>query len=389
MKIHEYQGKEIFRKFGVPTPRGFPAFSVQEAVDAAKKLGGTVWVVKAQIHAGGRGKGGGVKLARSLDEVRETAKQILGMQLKTHQTGPEGQKVRRLLIEEGADIRKELYVGMVVDRVTQKVVLMASSEGGMDIEEVAASTPEKIHKVSIDPAQGLTDADADEIALAIGVPQSALAQGRALFKALYSCFDQTDASLVEVNPLIVTGANQVLALDSKINFDDNALFRHPELAQLRDFDEEDPAEVEASRHDLNYVQLDGDIGCLVNGAGLAMATMDIIKFYGGSPANFLDVGGGATTEKVTEAFKIMLRSPALKAILVNIFGGIMRCDVIAQALVEASKAVSLKVPLVVRLEGTNVEEGKKILADSKLPMISAKNMADAAQKVVQAAKGSA
>ncbi len=389
MKIHEYQGKEIFRKFGVPTPRGFPAFSVQEAVDAAKKLGGTVWVVKAQIHAGGRGKGGGVKLARSLDEVRETAKQILGMQLKTHQTGPEGQKVRRLLIEEGADIRKELYVGMVVDRVTQKVVLMASSEGGKDIEEVAASTPEKIHKVSIDPAQGLTDADADEIALAIGVPQSALAQGRALFKALYSCFDQTDASLVEVNPLIVTGANQVLALDSKINFDDNALFRHPELAQLRDFDEEDPAEVEASRHDLNYVQLDGDIGCLVNGAGLAMATMDIIKFYGGSPANFLDVGGGATTEKVTEAFKIMLRSPALKAILVNIFGGIMRCDVIAQALVEASKAVSLKVPLVVRLEGTNVEEGKKILADSKLPMISAKNMADAAQKVVQAAKGSA
>jgi succinyl-CoA synthetase beta subunit len=388
MKIHEYQGKEIFRKFGVPTPRGFPAFSVEEAVDAAKKLGGSVWVVKAQIHAGGRGKGGGVKLARSLDEVRETAKRILGMQLKTPQTGPEGQKVRRLLIEEGADIREELYVGMVVDRGTQKVVLMASSEGGMDIEEVAASTPEKIHKVSIDPAQGLTDADADEIALAIGIPQSALTQGRALFKALYKCFDQTDASLLEVNPLILTGTNQVLALDSKINFDDNALFRHPELAQLRDVDEEEPAEIEASKHELNYVQLDGDIGCLVNGAGLAMATMDIIKFYGGSPANFLDVGGGATTEKVTEAFKIMLRSPSLKAILVNIFGGIMRCDVIAQALVEASKAVRLKVPLVVRLEGTNVEEGKKILADSKLPIISAKNMADAAEKVVQAAKES-
>ncbi len=311
------------------------------------------------------------------------------MQLKTPQTGPEGQKVRRLLIEEGADIRKELYVGMVVDRGTQKVVLMASSEGGMDIEEVAARSPEKIHKVAIDPAQGLTDADADEIALAIGIPQSALAQGRALFKALYRCFEETDASLVEVNPLILTGANQVLALDAKINFDDNALFRHPELAQLRDVDEEDPAEVEASKHELNYVQLDGDIGCLVNGAGLAMATMDIIKFYGGSPANFLDVGGGATTEKVTEAFKIMLRNPSLKAILVNIFGGIMRCDVIAQALVDASKAVSLKVPLVVRLEGTNVDEGKKILADSKLPIISAKNMADAAQKVVQAAKGNA
>jgi succinyl-CoA synthetase beta subunit len=389
MKIHEYQGKEIFRKFGVPTPRGFPAFSVDEALDGARKLGGNVWVVKAQIHAGGRGKGGGVKVARSLEEVRKHASAILGMQLKTPQTGPEGQKVRRLLIEEGADIRKELYVGMVVDRATQKVVLMASSEGGMDIEEVAARSPEKIHKVAIDPAQGLTDADADEIALAIGIPQSALAQGRALFKALYRCFEETDASLVEVNPLILTGANQVFALDSKINFDDNALFRHPELAQLRDVDEEDPAEVEASKHELNYVQLDGDIGCLVNGAGLAMATMDIIKFYGGSPANFLDVGGGATTEKVTEAFKIMLRNPSLKAILVNIFGGIMRCDVIAQALVDASKAVSLKVPLVVRLEGTNVDEGNKILADSKLPIISAKNMADAAQKVVQAAKGNA
>ena len=386
MKIHEYQGKELFRKFGVPTPRGFPAFSVDEAVDAAKKLGGSVWVVKAQIHAGGRGKGGGVKVAKSLDEVRKLASSILGMQLKTHQTGPEGQKVRRLLVEEGADIKKELYVGMVVDRGSQKVVLMASSEGGMDIEEVAASTPEKIRKVTIDPAQGLADADADEIALGIGIPQSALPQGRALFKALYKCFWDTDASLVEVNPLIVTGQNQVVALDSKINFDDNALFRHPDIAALRDLDEEDPAEVEASKHDLNYIQLDGNIGCLVNGAGLAMATMDIIKFYGGAPANFLDVGGGATTEKVTEAFKIMLKTPALKAILVNIFGGIMRCDVIAQALVDASKAVSLHVPLVVRLEGTNVELGKQILADSKLPIISAKNMADAAEKVVKAAK---
>jgi succinyl-CoA synthetase beta subunit len=387
VKIHEYQGKEIFRKYGVPTPRGFPAFSVDEAVDAAKKLGGGVWVVKAQIHAGGRGKGGGVKVAKSVDEVKKLASSILGMQLKTHQTGPEGQKVRRLLVEEGADIKKELYVGMVVDRGSQKVVLMASSEGGMDIEEVAAKTPEKIQKIAIDPVQGLADADADEIALGIGIPQSALAQARALFKGLYKCFWETDASLVEVNPLIVTGQNQVVALDSKINFDDNALFRHPELAALRDLDEEDPAEVEASKHDLNYIQLEGNIGCLVNGAGLAMATMDIIKFYGGSPANFLDVGGGATTEKVTEAFKIMLKTPALKAILVNIFGGIMRCDVIAQALVDASKAVSLRVPLVVRLEGTNVELGKQILADSKLPIISAKNMADAAEKVVKAAKG--
>jgi succinyl-CoA synthetase beta subunit len=386
LKIHEYQGKEVLREYGVPTPRGFPAFSVDEAVEAAKKLGGKLWVVKAQIHAGGRGKGGGVKVAKSLEEVKKNAAQILGMQLVTHQTGPAGQKVRRLLIEEGADIKKELYVGMVVDRGSQKVVLMASSEGGMDIEEVAASTPEKIHKLFIDPAQGLNDVDADEIAAAIGIPDRARAQGRALFKALYKCFDATDAALAEINPLILTGEGRVVALDAKFNFDDNALFRHPEIVALRDLDEEDPAEVEASRHELNYIQLDGDIGCLVNGAGLAMATMDIIKFYGGSPANFLDVGGGATTEKVTEAFKIMLRNPSLKAILVNIFGGIMRCDVIATALVEASKAVSLRVPLVVRLEGTNVELGKKILADSGLPIISAKNMADAAQKVVAAAK---
>ncbi|TAK85485.1 MAG: ADP-forming succinate--CoA ligase subunit beta [Betaproteobacteria bacterium] len=386
MKIHEYQGKEIFRKYGVPTPRGVPAFSVEEALEAAKKLGGRVWVVKAQIHAGGRGKGGGVKVAKSLEEVRELASSILGMRLKTHQTGAEGQTVRRLLIEEGADIKKELYVGMVVDRGSQRAVLMASSEGGMDIEEVAAKSPEKIHKVAIDPVQGLGDADADEISASIGIPQAALAQGRTLFKALYKCFVETDASLAEINPLILTGRDEVIALDAKLNFDDNALFRHPDILAMRDLDEENPAEVEASKHDLNYIQLDGDIGCLVNGAGLAMATMDIIKVYGGNPANFLDVGGGATTDKVTEAFKIMLRTPGLKAILVNIFGGIMRCDVIAEALVAASKAVSLKVPLVVRLEGTNVELGKQILADSKLPIISAKNMADAAQKVVEAAR---
>jgi succinyl-CoA synthetase beta subunit len=386
MKIHEYQGKEIFRKYGVPTPRGFPAMSVDEAVDAAKKLGGNVWVVKAQIHAGGRGKGGGVKVARSIEDVRKRAAEILGMQLVTHQTGPGGQKVQRLLVEEGADIKKELYVGMVVDRVTQKVVLMASSEGGMEIEEVAAKHPEKIHKVFVDPAQGLNDADADEVAKRIGIPEASVPQARALLEALYKCFLDTDASLVEVNPLIVTGDGRVLALDAKLNFDDNALFRHPDVAAMRDLDEEDPAEVEASKSDLNYIQLEGDIGCLVNGAGLAMATMDIIKVYGGRPANFLDVGGGATTEKVTEAFKIMLRNPSLKAILVNIFGGIMRCDVIAQALVDASKAVSLRVPLVVRLEGTNVELGKKILAESGLPIISAVNMADAAKKVVEAAR---
>ena len=386
MKIHEYQGKEILRKFGVTVPRGIPCMTVEEAVKAAETLGGPVWVVKAQIHAGGRGKGGGVKLARSLDEVRQHAEAILGMTLVTHQTGPAGRVVRRLLVEEGADIKKELYAGMVVDRGAQKVVLMASSEGGMDIEEVAAKTPEKIHKLFIDPAQGLGDVDADEIAAAIGIPDRSRAQGRALFRALYKCFDATDASLAEINPLILTGDGRVVALDAKFDFDDNALFRHPEIVALRDLDEEDPAEVEASRHELNYIQLDGDIGCLVNGAGLAMATMDIIKFYGGSPANFLDVGGGATTEKVTEAFKIMLRNRSLKAILVNIFGGIMLCDVIADGLVKASKAVSLKVPLVVRLEGNRVEEGKKILADSGLPIISARNMADAAQKVVAAAK---
>jgi succinyl-CoA synthetase beta subunit len=387
MKIHEYQAKEVLRKYGVATPRGFPCFSVDEAVAAAQKLGGKVWVVKAQIHAGGRGKGGGVKVAKSLEEVREHAGRILGMQLKTHQTGPAGQKVRRLLIEEGADIKKELYVGMVVDRVTQRVVVMASSEGGMDIEEVAAKTPEKIHKLPVDPMGGLTDKEAEGLARKIGLPDAALAQARDFLKALYKAFDDTDASLAEINPLILSGDGKVVALDAKINFDDNALFRHPDIVSMRDLDEEDPAEVEASKYDLNYISLDGTIGCLVNGAGLAMATMDIIKLYGGSPANFLDVGGGASAEKVTEAFKIMLRVPGLKAILVNIFGGIMKCDVIAQGVVTAARQVSLNVPLVVRLEGTNVELGKKILADSGLPIISGANMADAAEKVVKAARG--
>jgi succinyl-CoA synthetase beta subunit len=386
VKIHEYQGKQIFREYGLPTPRGFPAMSVDEALDAAKKLGGRVWVVKAQIHAGGRGKGGGVKVAKSLEEVRKYASAILGMQLKTHQTGPEGQKVRRLLIEEGADIRKELYLGMVVDRGTQRVVLMASSEGGMDIEEVAASTPEKIHKVFIDPGQGLSDADADEVALAIGIPQEALAQGRTVFKSLYQCFVETDASLAEINPLILNGRNQVLALDAKLNFDDNALFRHPDIAALRDLDEEDPLEIEASKYDLNYISLDGNIACMVNGAGLAMATMDTIKLFGGSPANFLDVGGGATAEKVTAAFKIMLSNRKVKAILVNIFGGIMKCDTIATGVVAAAREVRLSIPLVVRMKGTNEDLGKKILKDSGLPIISADNMADAAKKVVAAVK---
>jgi len=386
MNIHEYQGKEIFRKYGVATPRGFPAFSVDEAVDAAKKLGGKVWVVKAQIHAGGRGKGGGVKLARSIDEVRELASKMLGMTLVTHQTGPQGRVVRRLLIEEGADIRKELYAALVVDRAIQRVVLMASSEGGMDIEEVAAKTPDKIHKVAVDPFAGLGDEDAGDIARKIGVPAALVPQARDLLKSLYQCFDECDCSLVEVNPLIVTGDNRVVALDAKLNFDDNALFRHPDIVAMRDLDEEDPAEVEASKFDLNYIQLDGDIGCLVNGAGLAMATMDTIKLFGGKPANFLDVGGGATAEKVTEAFKIMLRNPKLSAILVNIFGGIMKCDVIATGVVTAAKQVALKVPLVVRLEGTNVDLGKKILADSGLPIISASDMGDAAQKVVAAAR---
>lgn len=386
MKIHEYQGKELLRQFGVPVPRGIPCFSVEEALKAAETLGGPVWVVKAQIHAGGRGKGGGVKVAKSLDEVKEKAGQIMGMQLVTHQTGADGQKVRRLLIEEGADIKKEYYVAMVTDRVTQKVVAMASSEGGMNIEEVAAHTPEKIHKIAVDPQQGLSDAQAEELAKKIGIPEGSIAQAREAFKGLYKCFWETDASLAEINPLIHTGEGKIIALDAKFNFDANALYRHPDIVAMRDLEEEDPAEIEASKFDLAYIQLDGNIGCLVNGAGLAMATMDTIKLFGGEPANFLDVGGGATTEKVTEAFKIMLRNPNLKAILVNIFGGIMRCDVIAEGVITASKAVGLKVPLVVRMKGTNEDLGKKMLAESGLPIISADTMAEAAQRVVAAAK---
>lgn len=387
MKIHEYQGKELLAKFGVPVPRGFPAYSVDEAVAAANKLGGAVWVVKAQIHAGGRGKGGGVKLARSLDDVKTLSGQILGMQLITHQTGPEGQKVGRLLIEEGADIKKEYYVAALTDRATQKVALMASSEGGMDIEEVAHNTPEKIIKVFVDPLTGLTDAQAQQLATGIGVPQASQAQAIDVFKKLYQCYMDTDASLAEINPLILEGNGKIKALDAKFNFDSNALFRHPEIVAYRDLAEEDPAEIEASKFDLAYIQLDGNIGCLVNGAGLAMATMDTIKLFGGSPANFLDVGGGATAEKVTEAFKIMLKNPEVKAILVNIFGGIMRCDTIADGVITASKAVGLKVPLVVRMKGTNEDIGKKLLADSGLPIISADTMADAAKAVVaEAAK---
>ena len=387
MNIHEYQGKEILRKYNVPVPRGIPAFSVDEAIKAAETLGGPVWVVKAQSHAGGRGKGGGVKVAKSIEQVKEYASSILGMTLVTHQTGPEGKLVKRLLIEEGADIKKELYVSLVVDRVSQQVALMASSEGGMDIEEVAESHPEKIHTLLIDPQAGLQDAQADDIARKIGVPDASIAQARQALQGLYKAFWETDASQAEINPLILTGDGKVIALDAKFNFDSNALFRHPEIVAYRDLDEEDPAEIEASKFDLAYISLDGNIGCLVNGAGLAMATMDTIKLFGGEPANFLDVGGGATTEKVTEAFKLMLKNPDVKAILVNIFGGIMRCDVIAEGVIAAAKAVSLSVPLVVRMKGTNEDLGKKMLADSGLPIIAADTMAEAAEKVVAAAAG--
>jgi len=384
MKIHEYQGKEVFRKFGIAVPRGIPVFSVAEAVKAAKQLGGPVWVVKAQIHAGGRGKGGGVKLARSIEEVEKLASSILGMNLVTHQTGPEGQVVRRLLIEEGADIRKEYYVGLVLDRAAQRVTLMASAEGGVNIEEVAEKAPEKIVKAAIDPVAGLTDRQADEVARGIGIPEASVAQARELFQRLHKVYEETDASLAEVNPMILSGDGKVIALDAKLNFDSNALFRHPEITALRDLDEEDPLEIEASKFDLSYISLDGNIGCLVNGAGLAMATMDVIKLFGGEPANFLDVGGGASTEKVTEAFKIMLRNPKVEGILVNIFGGIMRCDTIANGVVAAAMETKLSVPLVVRMKGTNEDLGRKILKDSGLPIISADDMADAAEKIVAA-----
>jgi succinyl-CoA synthetase beta subunit len=389
MKIHEYQGKDILRQAGVPVPRGIAAFTVQEAVEAAQKLGGPVWVVKAQIHAGGRGKGGGVKLARSIDDVKKLAGEILGMQLVTHQTGPEGQKVRRLLIEDGADIKKEYYVSAVTDRASQRVAMIVSSEGGMDIEEVAHSTPEKIVTEIVDPATGLTTEQATKLANAIGVPAGSVPQAVDVLQKVYQVYMDTDASLVEINPMILEGNGGIKAIDAKFNFDANALYRHPEIVAYRDLDEEDPAEVEASKFDLAYISLDGDIGCLVNGAGLAMATMDTIKLFGAEPANFLDVGGGATPEKVTEAFKIMLKNPKVKAILVNIFGGIMKCDTIATGIITACRATNLSVPLVVRMKGTNEELGKKMLAESGLPIISADTMADAAQKVVAAVKAAA
>ena len=385
MKIHEYQAKDVLRQYGVAVPKGRVCFSVDEAVTVAEELGGSKWVVKAQIHAGGRGKGGGVKLADSIAEVRSHAEAILGMTLVTHQTGTDGTEVKRLLVEEGVPIKDELYIGLVVDRASQKVVFMASSEGGTEIETVAAMTPEKIHKVMIDPGIGLTMDDAQSLAGAIGIPDMLHAESGKMFQGLYQAFWDKDASLAEINPLIVTEDLRIMALDAKINFDDNAMYRHPDLQELRDLGEENEDEIEASKFGLNYISLDGTIGCLVNGAGLAMATMDIIKLYGASPANFLDVGGGATAEQVTEAFKIMLKNENLKAILVNIFGGIMRCDVIAEGLVNAAKEVSLSVPLVVRLEGTNVDEGRAILAHSGIEVISATTMADAAEKVAAAA----
>ena len=384
MKVHEYQAKEILRARGVPVPRGHACFSVDEAVRAASDLGGDRWVVKAQIHAGGRGKGGGVKVVDSVEAVRQAADDMLGMMLVTHQTAPAGQQVNRLLVEEGVDIARELYVGLVIDRSSQRVVVMVSSEGGTEIEEVAAKTPEKIFKTFVDPKLGLSEGEAAEMMSQLDLDSTQASEGARFLRLLFDAFWETDASLAEINPLVITTDDQVIALDAKFNFDDNALFRHPEIVAMRDTDEEDPAELEASAVGLSYISLDGNIGCLVNGAGLAMATMDIIKLYGAEPANFLDVGGGATTDQVTEAFKIMLRNPELKAILVNIFGGIMRCDVVAEGLVQAAGVVRLKIPLVVRLEGTNVEKGREILEKSGLDMITATTMADAAEKVVAA-----
>ena len=386
MKIHEYQGKQLLKKFGVTVPRGIHCTTVEDAVKAAETLGGKVWVVKAQIHAGGRGKGGGVKVATSLEKVREYAGQILGMQLITHQTGPEGQKVRHLLIEEGADIQHEYYVAALTDRATQSVAMMASYEGGMDIEEVAHKTPEKIVKVFINPLVGLTDAQGLELAKGMGMLESSIPACIDTLKKLYTCYMETDASLAEINPLIHETDGTVKAIDAKFNFDANALYRQEEIVAMRDLDEEDADEVEASKFDLAYISLDGNIGCLVNGAGLAMATMDTIKLFGAEPANFLDVGGGATTEKVTEAFKIMLKNTKVKGILVNIFGGIMKCDTIAAGVVAAAKETHLSVPLVVRMKGTNEDLGKKILKESGLPIISADSMAEAATQIVAAVK---
>jgi succinyl-CoA synthetase beta subunit len=386
MNIHEYQAKGLLAKFGVGVLSGQVAYTPDEAVEAAKKLGGQVWVVKAQIHAGGRGKGGGVKVAKSLDEVRDNAKRMIGMTLVTHQTGPKGKLVKRIYVESGCDIRRELYLGMLVDRATSRITIMASTEGGVEIEKVAAEHPEKIIKVAIDPATGIQPFHARKIAFGLGLEGNQIGSCTKFITAMYKAFVELDCSIVEINPLVVTGAGDVIALDAKMNFDDNALYRHKDVEEMRDEDEEDPAELEAGKHNLNYIKLDGNIGCMVNGAGLAMATMDIIKLYGGTPANFLDVGGGATKERVTTAFKIILSDANVEGILVNIFGGIMRCDVIAEGVVAAAKEVSLHVPLVVRLEGTNVELGKKILAQSGLPILSADNLADAAEKIVKAVK---
>lgn len=386
MNIHEYQGKEILRKYGVSVPNGKVAFTVEEAVEAAKELGTQVCVVKAQIHAGGRGKAGGVKVAKNLEEVRTYAGEILGKTLVTHQTGPEGKEVKRLLIEEGCDIKKEYYVGLVLDRATSRVVLMASEEGGTEIEEVAEKTPEKIFKEQIDPVLGLMPYQARRIAFNINIPKELVNQAVKFMMGLYNAYIEKDCSIAEINPLVVTGDGKVMALDAKLNFDSNALYRQKDVLAYRDLEEEDPKEIEASKYDLSYISLDGNIGCMVNGAGLAMATMDIVKHYGGDPANFLDVGGGATAEKVTEAFKIILSDPNVKGIFVNIFGGIMKCDVIAEGVVEAAKQVQLSVPLVVRLEGTNVDLGKKILAESGLAITPAESMADGAQKIVSLVK---
>jgi succinyl-CoA synthetase beta subunit len=389
MNIHEYQAKQVLGSFGVPVPRGHVAFSADEAVKAAEELGGPVWVVKAQIHAGGRGKGGGVKVVKSIDEVREEASRMLGMTLVTHQTGPEGKEVGRVYIEEGSDIARELYLSALVDRATSRISFIASTEGGMDIEEVAEKTPEKILTISVDPASGISGHHARQIAFALGLEGAQVKQANALIANLYKAFVEKDMSLLEINPLVVTGAGDLICLDAKVNFDSNALYRQKDIVELRDLAEEDPAEIEASKYDLSYIKLDGKIGCMVNGAGLAMATMDIIKLYGSEPANFLDVGGGATKEKVTEAFKIILSDDNVEGILVNIFGGIMRCDIIAEGVVAAAKELSLDVPLVVRLEGTNVDEGKQIMANSGLPIIAADDLNDAAEKIVAAVKEAA
>ena len=389
MDIHEHQAKAVLKQFGVPVPRGFPAFSVEEAVQAAQNLGGPVWVVKAQIHAGGRGKGGGVKVVKSLEEVRAEAQRMLGMTLVTHQTGPKGRVVRRLYIEEGAMIERELYLSMLVDRESSRVAVVASTEGGMDIEEVAHSTPEKIITFTIDPATGVFPHHALALVKALKLEGAAAKQAKPLLQALYKAFTEKDMALLEINPLIVTGEGDLRVLDAKVSFDSNALYRHDDMRGLRDITEEDPKEIEASNYDLSYIALDGQIGCMVNGAGLAMATMDIIKLYGAEPANFLDVGGGASKEKVTAAFKIITSDPNVKGILVNIFGGIMRCDIIADGVVSAVKEVGLQVPLVVRLEGTNVEQGKAILRDSGLNVIPANDLADAAEKIVAAVRSAA